>query len=178
MTITRSGSSTPSARSTPRGSKATTSSPARRNAAAAGLESPPPRARTSSSSSAVGLLDARNGRHSFAFSVGSAATEELCTELTSRASNLDENVRILDRKVSEYTEALRTAEATLQSEQEAHTGTKQQLAQLEPTSEADLNMAKDALALERAAHAATKADLHALQASVRASFAILSPAEA
>ncbi|CAD6916992.1 unnamed protein product [Tilletia laevis] len=114
----------------------------------------------------------------FAFSVGSAATEDFCTELTSRASNLDERVRVLDRKVSEYTEALRTAEATLQSEQEAHTVTKQQLAELGLTSEADLNMAKDALALERAAHAATKADLHALQASVRASFAILSPAEA
>ncbi|KAE8198263.1 hypothetical protein CF335_g4425 [Tilletia laevis] len=156
MTLTRSTSSTsstsstPSTRRTPRGSKTNSAPPAH----------------------------ARNGKHSFAFSVGSAATEDFCTELTSRASNLDERVRVLDRKVSEYTEALRTAEATLQSEQEAHTVTKQQLAELGLTSEADLNMAKDALALERAAHAATKADLHALQASVRASFAILSPAEA
>ncbi|CAD6920363.1 unnamed protein product [Tilletia laevis] len=120
---------------------------------------------TSSTSSTSSTPNARNGKHSFAFSVGSAATEDFCTELTSRASNLDERVRVLDRKVSEYTEALRTAEATLQSEQEAHTVTKQQLAELGLTSEADLNMAKDALALERAAHAATKADLHALQAS-------------
>ncbi|CAD6892269.1 unnamed protein product [Tilletia laevis] len=179
MTLTRSTSSTPSTRRTPRGSKTNSSSPARRDATAAGLDSrPPDRARLPPSSSAVALLDARNGKHSFAFSVGSAATADLCTELSSRASNLDENVRVLDRKVSGYAEALRTAEATLQSDQEAHTVTKQQLAELGLTSEADLNVAKDALALERAAHAATKADLHALQASLRASVRLLPSVEA
>ncbi|CAD6944053.1 unnamed protein product [Tilletia controversa] len=126
----------------------------------------------------VAYLDARNGTHNFTFSVASATTEDLVSELTTRVKSLDERLHASDRKVSESVEAARAESASLREEKASHLNTKQQLAQLELTSEADLNFAKDALAMERAAHAATKADLNALQASVRASFAILPSAEA
>ncbi|CAD6886700.1 unnamed protein product [Tilletia controversa] len=173
-TRTRSASNAPGAPTTPTPKGPT---PARRNAASADLEDPPARPRPAASSSTVGYLDAHNGTHSFTFSVASATTDDLVSEPTTRVKTLDERLRACDRKVSQSVEAARAESVSLCEEQAAHLKTKQQLALLEVTSEANNNAAKKTLAMEHDAHAATRAGLHTLQASLRALFALLPSAE-
>ncbi|CAD6955732.1 unnamed protein product [Tilletia controversa] len=138
-TRARSASNAPSAPTTP---TPTNPTPARRNAASAELEDQPARPRPAASSSTVGYLDARNGTHNFTFSVASATTEDLVTELTTRVNTLDERLHACDRKVSQSVEAARAESASLREEQASHLKTKQQLRLLEITSEANTNAAE------------------------------------
>ncbi|KAE8218035.1 hypothetical protein CF319_g8008 [Tilletia indica] len=141
----------------PASSTSPTSTPLRRTAGEANIEDPPVRslpaapAPAPAPASAVSLLDARHGQHSFNLSVGGAPTGALVDELNSRAARSDHQIKVLDRKISAQADDLRAEQAAHRPEQAANLQTKQKLALVELTAEPDANTARQALVVEQEA---------------------------